>query len=940
MVFRLRPARIEDVLDRVKLRNQLTAAALDGMGDAALRKRVQQLLYDALSRGRRIAKERLDAGAGGLDTARLLANVADEMIQALYDFTTTHMFRARNPTEGERFAIVAVGGYGRRHMAPGSDIDLLFLRHYKQTPWYESVTEYMLYMLWDMGLKVGHASRTIDECIRLAKSDHTIQTALLESRHISGDHTLTEQFQQRFLKEVVAGNHRAFIAAKLKERDDRHTRSGASRYMVEPNVKEGKGGLRDLHTLFWIVRHCYGVDDPRELEELGVFTREETNTFLRAADFLWRTRCHLHFLTGRPEERISFDLQPEMAQIMGFGPRGEQPAVERFMKRYFLVATQIGGLTRILCAKLEADQQKRAPALSRLMSGAAHGDIADAPGFKLEAGRLTLAKPNVFNDPVNMLRIFEIADSRDLDIHPDALSAITRSLRKITPQVRSDPAAASVFLNIIASKNNPGRTLALMNEVGLLGRFVPEFGRVVGQMQFNMYHHFTVDEHTLHAVDMISRIEHGRYEDEHPLSTLIFPKIINRRALFLAMLLHDTGKGQGDQEEEGEKSAIEACARLGLPAEEIEMIGWLVGHHLQMSDTAQKRDLGDPRTVATFARLVGNLERLRLLLVLTVADIRAVGPGVWNGWKGQLLRDLYRLTEATFHGGRTDEAAVRERLVEQAREQREKLIAAAPPQIADDLAGWIDRFDEAYLISFDADAIAWHATEIAGAQLSDGPRVAARPTPRRGVTEVLVYAPDRIGLFARLARAFAAAGADVTDARINTTRDGAAFDIFSIQDSISEPFGLDDPRALEQLLVRLANAAVEEGTAAPIARRPPARRAAAFKIEPWVRFDNELSRTSTVVEVSGRDRPGLLADLARVLAKGGVSVNSAHIDSHGERVGDVFYVRSLDGEKVAEQLHLDQLQAALYDVLGDGEPEAPAAIGRKRLAIAPASSLR
>jgi [protein-PII] uridylyltransferase len=355
---------------------------------------------------------------------------------------------------------------------------------------------------------------------------------------------------------------------------------------------------------------------------------------------------------------------------------------------------------------------------------------------------------------------------------------------------------------------------------------------------------------------------------DHPLSTEIFHKIINRRALYLAMLLHDTGKGIGDQQEEGEKTAIAVCQRLGLPAEEVELVGWLVGNHLQMSDCAQKRDIGNPRTIANFAKLVGNVERLRLLLVLTVADIRAVGPGVWNGWKGQLLRDLYRLTEAAFHGGRTDEAGVRERLVEQAREVRESLVAAAAPQESADLTEWLDRLDASYLISFEREAVLWHSAEIAKARKAGADvHVAARPTPERGVTEVLVYAADKPGLFARLARALAAAGADVADARINTTQDGMAFDVFAIQSANDEAFGVQDERSLDQLMIRVRTAATGEAPVLPISRTPMARRAAAFVIEPWVRFDNDLSRAATVIEVSGRDRPGLLAELARVLTR-------------------------------------------------------------------------
>ena len=937
MPLRPRPARIEDVVDGAKLRAQLTAAALDHIGaDATARTRALDLLHGALFRGRMIAKDRLGDGAGGHETARLLAKVADEVITALFDFTTTHVFRARNPTAGERFALVAVGGYGRRQMAPSSDIDLLFLRAYKETPWSESVTEFMLYMLWDMSLKVGHASRTVDECVRLAKDDHTVQTALLEARFLAGDEELFKTFQAKFQKDVVNVDHRGFVAAKLKERDERHTRAGASRYLVEPNIKEGKGGLRDLHTMLWILRHLYGWKSARDFASNEVFTKEEGAMAMRAGDFFWRVRCHLHFVTGRAEDRLTFDVQPELAHRMGFGARSDQPGVERFMRRYFLAARDVGVLTRILVAKLEADNAKRAPTgLSRFLPQTVKRTRVDAEGFHIEAGRLNVDSPEVFDaDPVNLLRVFRIADARDIDLHPDTISAITRRLKRISPALRADEDAKALFLDIAASKNNPGATLRLMNETGVLGRFLPEFGRVVAQMQFNMYHHYTVDEHTLRAVEVISDVEKGRCAVEHPLATAIFPKIVNRRALYLAMLLHDTGKGIGDQQEEGEKTAMAACHRLGMPKGEVELVGWLVRHHLLMSDVAQKRDIGDPRTVATFASEVGTLEQLRLLLVLTVADIRAVGPGVWNGWKGQLLRDLYRLTEAAFHGGRTDEVGVRERLSEQAREIRSELIAQLMPALK--LDQWLHTLDDAYWLSFDREAHAWHM-QAAAAASGNGAHVAARPVASKGVTELLVYAPDRPGLFAALAAALAAGGADVSDARVYTTTDGQAFDVFSILDAEGAPFGGTDPALLQRIVARVRAAAGGE-TPQPLAKRPVQRRHAAFAIEPWVRVDNDLSQTSTVIEVSGRDRPGLLAALAAAFADVGVSIASAHIDAYGERVADVFYVTGADGRQITDPELIDNLTRQLAAALREDEPEAPADPARQRLAVARASS--
>jgi [protein-PII] uridylyltransferase len=899
---------------------------------------VKELLQGALARGRTAARERLEAGENGLAVARLLAEAADEVVRALYDFTTTHVFRARNPTEGERFALIAVGGYGRGELAPFSDLDLLFLRAYKLTPFIESVTEYMLLMLWDLGLRVGHASRNVEDCLKLAREDHTIQTALLEARRIAGDESLAEELNKRFRKDVVQKSHAAFIAAKLKERDERHARIGASRYMVEPNIKEGKGGLRDVHSLYWMARHMYGSSRPRDYLEAGVFTEDERFAFRRALRFLWTVRCHLHFLAGRAEERLTFDLQPELAKRLGYSARSDQSAVERFMKRYFLVAKEVGMLTRVLCAKLEADNAKKAPGgLQRFFEGARRKSAPETPGFYIEGGRLNIDDPKLLQKPVNVIKLFEIAERRDLDIHPAALGEAARRARALTPAWRKDEESRQLFLKIVESPRHPAAALKVMNEAGVLGKFVPEFQRIVAQMQFNMYHHYTVDEHTLQAIEAMSEIEHGLHKDRHPLATSIFSKIINRRALYLAMLLHDTGKGDGDQQIEGEKSARAACERLGLPKEEVELVGWLVRHHLVMSDVAQKRDIGDPRTVAHFARTVGTVERLRLLLVLTVADIRAVGPSVWNDWKGQLLRDLYRLTEAALHGGRSDEESVRQHLAEIADQAKQQLLE----EVGDNgvLDAWLGALEDGYWLNHDAEARAWHAREVIAAREGRAiPHVATRMREVQGVTEVLVYAGDRPGLFASLAAAISASGADIVGARVHTTKDGAAFDVFSIQTTDLKPFGLRDARALDMLTQRLTRAALEDH---PLpAAKPPSRRTAAFAIEPWVRIDNDITPHATVIEASGRDRLGLLAELAHVFAEAKVSINSAHIDTYGVRASDVFYVQEAEGGQVASARRMAALRAKLEAVLRTAEPAPPADPAKKPLAVARHSPAR
>ena len=942
---RLRPTRIEYVVDGVKLRSQLTAAALAAIGDEAeQRRRALEVLKAALFRGRMIAKERLENGAGGIETARLLSGVTDEVVTALYDFTTVHVFRARNPTEGERLALMAVGGYGRGTLAPFSDLDLLFVRPYKQTAHAESVIEFMLYALWDLGFKVGHASRTVEECVKLSREDFTIRTSILEARRLTGDEALAKELKQRFRDEVMKGTGAEFVAAKLKERDERQARAGASRYLVEPNIKEGKGGLRDLNTLFWIAQYLHPLDSPDQALSLEMFDRREVRAFIRAFDFLWAVRSHLHFATGRPEERLSFDLQPEIARRMGYGDRPRKdgdntPAVERFMRRYFLIAREVGVLTRQFCAKLEADEAKKKPqGLSRFLGGRRGArKTLDRPGFAEEGGRLTVDGVSTFeSDPVNLLRLFVIADRRNLDLHPDAFTAVTRSLPLITSKLRRDPEAAKAFLDVLARGKRTLATLTLMNETGVLGRYIPEFGHIVAQMQFNMYHSYTVDEHTLRAVGIIADISRGELAADHPLAVQTYPLIEDTEALFLAMLLHDTGKGGvGGQEKAGARAARSACERLGLERERIELVAWLVEHHLVMSDYAQKRDVSDPRTVAAFTRIVENPERLRLLLVLTVADIRAVGPGVWNGWKGQLLRELFGATEAIFRGGRggDPEATFARHLHAEADQARQALIAADPAA-----TDWAGAMEDAYFNGFELGEQRVHAALARRARDGDGAAAQARIRDDRNAAEVTVIARDRRGLFADLASVVSSFGANVVGARAFTAKGAEALDVFFVQDAAGGAFGCDSPRTLDRLVEALESAARGEVRTAEPARAPDLGRAAAFAITPTVTVDNDASEDASVIEVSGRDRGGLLGALAHTLTDAGLSIQSAHVDNYGERAVDVFYVVGEDGLKLAEPRRLQGLKTALTEVL-DQEPGDPIG-GRLRLPKARASVAR
>ena len=905
------PWHIENIIDGLALRAKLTAAAHQHEGDdKSVRKQALDLLHAALFRGRLIAQERLEQGADGLDTARLLAAVQDEVLHALYDFTTTHIIRARNPTEAERLAVYATGGYGRGVLAPSSDIDLLFVRPYKASPFAESVIEYMLYALWDIGLKVGHAFRTPEECVKLAKDDVTIKTSLLDSRFLFGDRKLADETRELFNAQAVTGYDAQFITDKLEERDIRHARQGNTRFVVEPNIKEGKGGLRDLQTLFWIVKHLDPVNTS-SLEDVlqdKFFTRHEAHIFMRAARFLWTVRCHLHYVTGRPEERLSFDLQPELAERMGYRDRGEQLAVERFMKRYFIAAKDVGCLTRILAAKLEAEQKKKPEGWRRLLPVTSPKLLAD-PLFQIEAGRISVTDRSAFlADPTNLLRLFQVADQEGLDIHPNAMTMAARHNRLINPETRLEPAMAKTFLEIFLASQDVHKTLDRMNETGVLGRFMPEFGGIVAQTQFNMYHHYTVDEHTLRAVAHMANMERG--EPGFDLARRLFSKISHRRALYLAMLLHDTGKGLGDQQVEGMKTATSACERLGLDKAETDLVAWLVGNHLEMSETAQKRDISDPRTVAQFTTLVGDIEHLQLLYILTVADIRAVGPGVWNTWKGQLLGELYYASEAALRGGRSDEASIASSLARRAEANRtlvQDQLGTLPQSLLE--------LDESYWTSFDEATLLRHAHVLSEAK---GPFVKAEAAHNSG-TELLVSGPDRMGLFARLVAAIDGEGAHIISAQVYTARSGDIVDVFILQDDAGGAYAQGDDFRLQRLERNVMEALIGDGEITQITQRTN-RREAAFVVHPRVAMSEDASRDFTVIDVSGRDRPGLLRDVSLVLADAEVSIISAHVGSYGERVFDAFYVQLPDGFDAAAK---SSLHARLLAALQREEPDAP-----------------
>jgi len=905
----------EPLIDAADLRARLNQIATAG-GD--LRPAVLELLKSASVAGREKARILLETDGQGTLCARRISAMQDELVTLAFEFASLHVYPGNDSAGQDRCAVVAVGGYGRGTLAPGSDIDLLFLLPKKHGARVTKIVEYLLYLLWDMGLKVGHATRDVEECIRQSRGDMTIRTSILEARFICGDASLHAELTLRFQKRIVAGTAGEYIAAKLAERAERHRRMGESRYVVEPNVKDGKGGLRDLHTLFWIGKYTFQVQDASELVAAGLFTREEYRRFRRAEDFLWTVRCHMHFLTGKAEERLSFELQRDLAPRLRYLSHGGLKDVERFMKHYFLMAKEVGDLTLIMCAELEERNAKQVRGINGLIRSIRYRRkrIAGSLDFVNDVERINVADEKAFErDPVNLIRMFKLADDNNLDFHPDALHLASKSLHLIGRELRNNEEANHLFIDVLTSRTRPEHLLRKMNESGVLAKFVPAFGRIVAMMQFNMYHHYTVDEHLIRCIGVLAGIENGRLAAEHPLSVEILPFVKDREVLYVALLLHDIAKGgREDHSIAGERIARQLCPRFGFDATRTDLVAWLVREHLTMSMVAQTRDLSDRRTIRDFAEVVQSLERMRYLLILTVCDIRAVGAGVWNGWKGQLLRTLYYETEPALTGGFS-------------RIDRKMRVKAERMALAESLTDWDEAERQHYVnlpysawfMATDPETRARHMNFLREADRRDAKLATeVRTLEFEAITEITVLAPDHPRLLSVIAGACAAAGANIVDAKIHTTADGRALDsIF-----INREFPHDDDelrraqrigKTIEDVLAGVAR--LPDVIESRARRRRPAR---TFQIKPQVRIDNDLSDNFTVVEVECLDRTGLLSDITRTLADLNLNIGSAHIVTFGEKVIDTFYMRDLVGHKIVSPIRQQRITKALERVLEVG----------------------
>jgi [protein-PII] uridylyltransferase len=804
-------------------------------------------------------------------------------------------------------ALIATGGYGRAELAPFSDVDMLIVTD-EAVPlsvrrWIESLHA----ICWQSGIRLSYAVRSLPDCQAALQEDLHFMTSLLEKRHLYGDKKLSRQLSKiydQYLHETGVGT---LIAAKLTERDARHRKHGDSRALLQPNIKESKGGLRDLQNLFWLATLTGGARTARDMVRKKMLTVDEARLLGHAHMFFWRIRCHLHALAGRADDRLSFDVQPEIALRMGYDDPAPNLRAERFMRDYFRMANDTGYLTRILCTLLE----------SRAASGGATAGSKKIAlsetegGFALLQNRLLPAAKDMFEkSPSEMVRIFRISQTSGFDIHPDALRQIREILARSPKVIQNNPDALAVLREIILDRKKSAQTLRRMNEAALMTAIIPDFANVFAHMQYDMYHVFTADEHIINAIDMLHRIENGELQREAPVSTQLFGQIHSRRALYFAMLFHDMAKGTGGAHAaKGAEIARRMCPKFGLDPAETETAAWLVEYHLLMTMTAFKRDLSDPKTVADFAAAVQSPERLKLLAILTAADVLAVGPGRWNNWKAGLLRDLYSRTQHILTGtpDMFDDA--------QATTMRQKSVRRLIGDKTAALRYLADRAPADFWHSFAPETLAGFISALdknAGMK-EQATVVRVLPAPAQDFTEVFVFTPDRKGLFATLAGALSAAGASIAAARIFTLPDGMALDVFQVQDLQGHAY---DNAAFMQRTVKAALAGTLDITAeiAQHQKNLP-RRGQNFRVVPQVILDNNASNSHTVVEVTGKDRPGFLYAITSGLSALGLQISAAKITTFGSRAMDVFYVKDSFGLKVVHAEKLTRIETTLKNIL-------------------------
>jgi [protein-PII] uridylyltransferase len=850
------------------------------------------------------------AGAGGIEIVREYTGCVDRMVRALFRYADRQHSR-RFSRLNQRLAVIARGGYGRGELNPQSDIDLLFLHDYKPGPYVEVVTEIILHALWDAGLTVGQVVRNVRECVRAASDDLKEKTAILDTRFLAGEEKLWTALDQALIDEVLNRNQQKFFQVKLQESRDRHRHYGDSIYLLEPQIKEGEGGLRDLHTALWLAKVKYKVHSLPELVHRAIISEAELEEVVRAQDFLYRVRNSLHFLSRRHHDQLTFEYQEQIAPLLGFIADDSGSASSALMRYYYAQAAAIHRFSEGLIARVTED-----PAAGRFMRRTGGRQIR--PGVLIQGRLLAIAEKDFFaHAPINLITIFADCQAHGVELSGSAYQQVRDSLGLIDDAFRCDPRTGMALMGILSGRQRVAETLEAMHRAGVLGAVIPEFGNLYARVLHDLYHIYTVDRHSLAAVRELERLRAGEFKDSNPLLTEVAREVNALPFIFLALVLHDIGKGHGhDHHERGALLTAEVSRRLGLDGEETDLVVFLVRNHLMMSQVAQKGDVDDVRTVEEFARAVGSIDRLKALYLMTFADMRAVAPNVYNNWRDMLLSDLYMRALKILEQSNREAVDPTRRLalVKAAVRERIGTLDATPGE----LAAFLELMPDRYFLTVAEEDIPTHFELM---RTLDGRNLVCRHRhfPDLEFSEFIVATRDQPGLFSRIAGVLTANNLNILSARITTRADGLALDVFRVSHSaaalaMEEERWLRVARDLEAVLAgqRDIESMVAEAQRSRVAGRRFVRRVATE-----ITVDNRSSEQYTVVDVFTQDRVGLLFAITHTLFKLGMVIHLARISTNADQALDVFYISDVSGGKIVELEAMRRLRAALVERLDD-----------------------
>lgn len=857
------------------------------------------ILRDALSKANSELRDRFLNGSNASLLIHQRSWCIDELLLCAY----RHVLGE----SAAELTLIAVGGYGRGELHPGSDIDILILLPDEHNDRHKEKLEQLITLLWDIGLQLGQSVRTVEECAEAAK-DITVATNLVESRVIDGSAELYQNLLNRTAPTRMWPS-RAFFEAKWNEQIARHRRYHDALSNLEPNVKEGPGGLRDIQTIGWVAKRHFNAETLHDLVQYRFLTEVDYNALIEGQDFLWKVRLALHTLTGRREDRLLFDHQKAIAAQFGYQDSDHRMAVEHFMKDYYVTITELNRLNEMLLQLLQEailyiDEPVTPKPINRR--------------FQSRKGFIEAIDKDVFRRyPFALLEVFLL-----LQHHPDLHGVRASTIRLmrdhrhiIDDRFRDDMRNKSLFMEILREPNGITHELRRMNRYGILARYIPAFGKIVGLMQYDLFHVYTVDEHSLMVLRNVRRFTVAECAHEHPFCHKLIQQIPKLEILYLGALFHDIAKGRGgDHSRLGAQEAHDFCIEHGMSPYDARFVSWLVRNHLIMSSTAQRQDISDPGVIAHFARQVGDQAHLNYIYLLTVADIRGTNPDLWNNWKDALLTNLYVATARALRRGLEHPIDKIERIEEVQNEAKETLSSRKVS--SEDVTSVWDKFDDDYFLRHSADEIAWHTEAIADSKKEDLPLILVRHDDETGATAVFVYAQDKDFLFAAATQTLDQLGLDIQDARIITTRAGLVLDTFIVLDMSGEP--LKDPYEITVLTQKLRLAVANPLKRAILDHRAMPRRLKHFSTETEISFSTDLNNRRTILDVVAGDRPGFLSLVGQSLAECEVRLHNAKVSTFGERVEDVFFITDLNNKPLTEEAHFNCLRNNLRERLNEG----------------------